>query len=110
MRLVRMQSKPELPCSWCINGYNHFGKLLGNLYIPYGLAILLPGINSTEMYHMFIQKCTRIFIDVHFINVLNKILLKYPPIVKKMEEIIGYLHNETLSDNEKKAIYTYRQQ
>lgn len=76
--------------------------MLGNIYIPYVLAILPPGINSTEMYHMFTKKCTTIFIEVHFIIAQNKICLKCPPIAEKFKEIIGYLHNETLCDNENK--------
>lgn len=54
------------------------------------------------MYHMFTKKCNTVFTEEDFIIAPNKILLKYPPIVEKIEEIIGYLHNETLCDNENK--------
>lgn len=87
VKQVRMQSKSIFTHSWNVNGYNHFGKLLDSIYIPYGLAILLPGINSTGMYHMFTKKCSTIFIEAHFTIAQNKILLKNTSIVVTINKL-----------------------
>lgn len=91
-------------CSWCVNGYNRFGKLLNNIYIPYGLAILLPGIilNRNVLYVHKKKKYSTIFIQAHFIIAQNKILLKNTSIVEwinKLQDIFTMKYYVTMKIN-----------